>query len=416
MNDISKDRVTSATSGLSVFLGLVAFIFAIVIVQWIRPFGKEVIPSALLILAISAIPVFVIDVCVLKVYERPSAGLDFSKSNPSIKRTSIKFLGLIATICLLAFCYWLFPVYHLDFYKPFFEMVQIILPVGVLIAIPYIFMIDRYSIQPDDGYLSMGFLVLLKFENVNVNYLKQHILGWLIKGFFFPLMFVFMCNNILTFWEVDFYHFSFKRIDYELILQFLYYIDVGIVSMGYLMSLKLTDTHLRSAEPTLLGWVAAVICYPPFWTFIGPQYFEIDNPFKWGDWLADMPIMYNLWGVAIVGLIIVYVWATVIFGSRFSNLTHRGIITNGPYRWTKHPAYIAKNVSWWLISIPFLGAGSFSDRLRGCFMLIAINAIYMLRAKTEEWHLQRDPDYAKYAKFIEHHGMFRWLNRVTLFP
>ena len=225
-----------------------------------------------------------------------------------------------------------------------------------------------------------------------------------------------MCNNILAFWEVDFYHFSFKRIDYELILQFLYYIDVGIVSMGYLMSLKLTDTHLRSAEPTLLGWVAAVICYPPFWTFIGPQYFEIDNPFKWGDWLADMPIMYNLWGVAIVGLIIVYVWATVIFGSRFSNLTHRGIITNGPYRWTKHPAYIAKNVSWWLISIPFLGAGSFSDRLRGCFMLIAINAIYMLRAKTEEWHLQRDPDYAKYAKFIEHHGMFRWLNRVTLFP
>lgn len=37
----------------------------------------------------------------------------------------------------------------------------------------------------------------------------------------------------------------------------------------------------------------------------------------------------------------IYAWATIMFGGRFSNLTHRGIITNGPYPWTKHPAYRA---------------------------------------------------------------------------
>ena len=40
--------------------------------------------------------------------------------------------------------------------------------------------------------------------------------------------------------------------------------------------------------------------------------------------------------------------------ARFSNLTHRGIITNGPYRYSKHPAYLAKNLSWWLVSMPFM--------------------------------------------------------------
>jgi len=407
MNDISNDRVPSATNNISVLLGLFAYLVGISIVQWVRPFGKEVIPSALLILAISALPVFIVDVCILKVYKRSSTGLDFSKSNPSFARTSIKFLGLLTTIGLMAIAYWLFPVYHLPFYHPFFEMVQLILPIGILASIPYIFVIDKYSKNTDDGYLSLGFAVLLKFEKVNITYLKQHILGWLIKGFFFPLMFVFMCNNILSFWEHDISQFSFKKIEYELVLEFLYYIDVGIVSMGYLLSLRLTDTHLRSAEPTLLGWVAALICYPPFWTFIGPQYFEIDNPYKWGDWLADSPIIYNLWGMTILSLIVVYVWATIIFGPRFSNLTHRGIITNGPYRWTKHPAYISKNISWWLISIPFLGSGSVSDKVRGCLMLLAINGIYVLRAKTEEWHLSRDPDYIAYAIYIEKNGMFR---------
>ena len=60
------------------------------------------------------------------------------------------------------------------------------------------------------------------------------------------------------------------------------------------------------------------------------------------------------WGSTILVCIAVYSWATISFGIRFSNLTNRGIITNGPYRYTKHPAYIAKNLSWWMESVPFV--------------------------------------------------------------
>ena len=33
----------------------------------------------------------------------------------------------------------------------------------------------------------------------------------------------------------------------------------------------------------------------------------------------------------LVALTAIYAWATVAFGFRFSNLTHRGILTHGPY-------------------------------------------------------------------------------------
>ena len=104
----------------------------------------------------------------------------------------------------------------------------------------------------------------------------------------------------------------------------------------------------------------------------------------------------------------------MIFGARFSNLTHRGIITNGPYRWTKHPAYVVKNLSWWMISVPFMAQGAPDEVLRHCLLLLGLNGIYALRAKTEEWHLSRDADYVAYALWLEAHGMFRWIRHLPV--
>lgn len=41
-------------------------------------------------------------------------------------------------------------------------------------------------------------------------------------------------------------------------------IDVTIASLGYLTSCRLLDTQFTSVEPTVSGWVVALICYPPF--------------------------------------------------------------------------------------------------------------------------------------------------------
>jgi hypothetical protein len=109
------------------------------------------------------------------------------------------------------------------------------------------------------------------------------------------------------------------------------------------------------------------------------------------------------------------VLATVAFGIRFSNLTHRGILTNGPYRWTKHPAYVSKNLSWWLLSIPFIPMDGWDNLVKHSLALLCINFMYFMRAKTEEWHLSRDPTYVQYALWMNEHGVLRFLNRISLF-
>ena len=112
--------------------------------------------------------------------------------------------------------------------------------------------------------------------------------------------------------------------------------------------------------------------------------------------LADVPGLYYPVAVAILVLLSVYLYGTIAFAFRFSNLTHRGIICRGPYAWIRHPAYAAKNLSWWLISLPFLTSPA------ACLRLVLLNAVYVLRALTEERHLSRDPIYQEYMKQVKY--------------
>ncbi|WP_436428256.1 hypothetical protein, partial [Enterococcus faecium] len=66
----------------------------------------------------------------------------------------------------------------------------------------------------------------------------------------------------------------------------------------------------------------------------------------WTIWLQWHPWLLAGWGAMLVVLTGIYAWATVAFGLRFSNLTHRGILTHGPYALSRHPAYLAKNLFW----------------------------------------------------------------------
>ena len=405
---------SSATHGGVAAVGLAVFLLAVLILRTYQPFGNNVVSSALFVMGATAGAIFLIDLFWQKVYLRPTTGMDFSLDDPSWARSLVKFAGLLGSLGFVAFLYWLFPEYHGEFYGRYYAMLSIVLTPWLLLALPYLYMIDRHMPKPHDGYWHLGMLVIFQWSDVDRRVILQHILGWLIKGFFLPLMFTYMCNDLVKVLTHDFGQPASFRVWFDFLYDFLYFIDVGLVSMGYLMSLRLTDTHLRSAEPTMLGWVAALLCYEPFWSLFGRQYLAYDAGITWGIYLSKTPSLYFCWGAMILILTGIYVWATVIFGARFSNLTHRGIITNGPYRWTKHPAYLAKNISWWMISIPFLAQGTAGETLRHCLLLLALNGIYTLRAKTEERHLAHDPAYVRYAQWVSKHGLFRWWPRLPL--
>jgi protein-S-isoprenylcysteine O-methyltransferase Ste14 len=183
--------------------------------------------------------------------------------------------------------------------------------------------------------------------------------------------------------------------------------------VGYLCTLRLFNCHIRSTEPTLKGWVVCIACYPPFWGLLYERYVTYDDQYYWGDYFTIGAYGDLVWGSMIIALVIVYVWATVSFGARFSNLTNRGIITSGPYRFTKHPAYISKNISWWLISVPFIAHSDVLDSLKMCVLLLMVNGIYYLRAKTEEAHLSLDPAYVEYEQWMARHGPLARIGRAA---
>jgi len=404
----------SATHGLVAAAGLLAFLAAAIFVRWAQPYGIDLVRSALLIIAMTAGSIFLVDLVWQKVHLRPSTGLDFRRDDPSWPRTLTKFVGLLGSLGFIGLGYWAFPVYQQGAYSDYFSFLRIVLPPWMAVAIPYFFWIDRKMLAPRDGYWHLGRTLMLRWDGIDLPVIGQLLLGWLIKGFFLPLMFTAMCQDITWLLRFDFGNLTSFRTTYDFIFNFLFFIDVGLVPMGYLMSLRLTDTHLRSAEPTMLGWAVALACYEPFTTLIGKQYLNYNSGYAWSAWLATRPALYVLWGSAILVLSAIYVWATVSFGARFSNLTNRGIITNGPYRWTKHPAYVAKNLSWWMISVPFMPQYSLGGTLRSCLLLLLVNFLYYMRAKTEERHLSRDPDYVRYALWIEEHGIFRFLKRLPV--
>ncbi|NOU02015.1 MAG: protein-S-isoprenylcysteine methyltransferase, partial [Novosphingobium sp.] len=127
---------------------------------------------------------------------------------------------------------------------------------------------------------------------------------------------------------------------------------------------------------------------------------------NWVHVLAGQNALLWLWAALLVMLTGIYAWATVAFGIRFSNLTYRGVLTGGPYAFTRHPAYLSKNLFWWLASMPFFVTnGSSVDMIRNTFFLACVSAIYFWRAKTEERHLLgEDPKYRAYHEWMQHNA------------
>ncbi|MFH1067307.1 MAG: isoprenylcysteine carboxylmethyltransferase family protein, partial [bacterium] len=187
---------------------------------------------------------------------------------------------------------------------------------------------------------------------------------------------------------------------------FLFLTDLAFVSLGYALSLKLFNSHIRSSEPTFFGWFIALFCYQPFFSVFNAGYIEYQH-ISWEPYMQG-PFLQKIWGCLILVVIGIYSWASVAFGLRFSNLTHRGVIRHGPYYFCKHPAYVMKITSFVLVSVPFL-ISDFETAFRSVVMLALLAVVYYYRAKTEEAHLSGiDETYLAYSNEVDERWR-RWL-------
>jgi protein-S-isoprenylcysteine O-methyltransferase Ste14 len=331
----------------------------------------------------------------------------------NLRRVAVRLVGLGATLGLVAVAYCLFPEYGGTFYQPYWQFLRTLAPLGI--AIPFYFAwTDTHATDAQDEYLEFGSFVLGGWHAANRRVLQRHLLGWTVKAFFLPLMVGYLGE------EVRLVYRAWQGLGpqvfnvYQVCYHLTYAVDLLFCVVGYTTTIRLFDSQIRSVEPTVAGWVVALICYQPFYSVIGKYYLAYDDDIFWDNWLQPWPMIRGGWGAAIIVLSSIYALSTVAFGLRFSNLTHRGIITAGPYRYSKHPAYLCKNLSWWLISVPFIGHDGWSA-LRNCCLLGLINLVYFFRARTEERHLSHDPTYVQYALWMNDHGLLRPLARMFPF-
>lgn len=187
------------------------------------------------------------------------------------------------------------------------------------------------------------------------------------------------------------------RWGFDMAYDAIFIVDCGFAIVGYLSESRWLGNKTRSVEPTGLGWACAIFCYPPFNNILGTYV-----PFGNGkQWLTPDAVFFGvrgeIWLLVVRGLIIafftVYAAATVAFGAKFSNLTNRGIVARGPYRFIRHPAYTCKCIAWWLEQLHVMNPQT-------ALALVGLCGVYALRAWTEERHLSQDPEYVAYRKKV----------------
>ncbi|SMF72951.1 methyltransferase family protein [Allosphingosinicella indica] len=405
---VSDARPRSAVSGAVGFVGLAG------LVAWAalsRAYGFSGPDASLVALLACAVPMILWSLLVDRVHRNPTTGIDWDAPPRAVRETIdvtlVKITGIwtiwgtIGALYCIGRWYWAPPyLYAMELFA--YSAVPML-----ALSVPYVLWIDRRLREPRDGAWHFGRLVIGRPDGVDREAVYDFLRSWAIKAFFLAFMVSIVPGNWADLVRATGEDIAADPISLaRWLISAMFLIDVAFATVGYALTMKPLDAHIRSANPYASAWMAALICYPPFIMMSpgGPLDYHPGTA-DWIHWLEGMPLASAAMGAVLVALTAVYAWATVAFGIRFSNLTHRGILTHGPYAWSKHPAYLSKNIFWWLATLPFLAtSGNPVDMIRNTVVLALVSGVYYWRARTEEQHLSADPDYVAYARWMDRHG------------
>ena len=424
---MAQDTKTQIPPSASSFLiNLAGALFYLISITISIHVYNNVDPFMLSIIGIisAIVPIILGEIFILKVHKRDRVGLH-PKTAPNKKRVHVKLFGFYSALAMLLLLYSVIPEYKNEFYEgSFFWMLALLVP-AMVIGWLYIEEFDTRLKNPNDSLWHFGSFLLGRWDDVDRKIVSSFFKSILLRAFFLPVMIsYFMINTNLMVDGVDVFvteYTSNMAITASPLLSiilmvyfFLTVIDVLFATIGYLMTFRALDTDIRSTEPTLIGWIVCIICYYPFWELVAVSVFftELYEGNVWYEWLEGYTTLLTIWGPLVVLAMCVESFTTLTFGARFSNLTYRGLITTGPFRYTKHPQYISKMFNRLFFLMPFLSMDGTSGALKTMVMFFAVCLVYYLRAKTEENHLSHYPEYVEYAHWIDQHGIFRWVGKL----
>ena len=412
--EMAADRrpVSAVSTGVGV-AGLAGLAIWMIVARYFHMYGPF---SAIVAVLACGIPMAGWSVVVDRVHCNPTTGIDWAsppkRVSQTIETSLAKLAGLWATWAMIAVVYAVARFYWVGSYSFAMKTFIVAAPFLFVGSVPYIFWLDTRLKNPRDGCWAFGNW-LMGDSGADQAAIADHFRGWAVKGFFLAFMLSGFPGNFYDTVQRPFPALTDPVALANFLISVMFLIDMTLATVGYILTMKPLDAHIRSATPYASGWIAALICYPPFVLMGGggPLDYHVGT-LEWSYWLRSYPVLLWINGSMLVALTLVYAWATVAFGLRFSNLTHRGILTHGPYSWMRHPAYVSKNCFWWLSTLPFLvSTHSLVDAARNTAIMAVVSGIYGWRARTEERHLRSDQDYRTYAAWIDRNGWLAKLRR-----
>ena len=399
---------------MTVLVGMVPLFLGMVYCVYF-PFQTRV-NGTLFMMLCYAVPLIAYEVGVRRVHRNAATGLEWDNPGEAdAGRVAIKLIGMATAVLAVVAFHTMFRVYTpAQLHDPLVALVQH-LPTIVLMTAAYFWLIDRRMKNPRDGYWELGALVLGRNPAPDWAKLQDFALGWTIKGFFLPIMFTYLGGNV-AFVQSQVHLLQETAADaVRYITRVALVAELTVVVVGYTLTVRLFDAHIRSANYFLMAWVITLICYYPLNKVVLGKVFAYKPNGGWTSVIDDYPRMKWIWMALILITFVTWLWAAAIYGLRWSNLTNRGIITEGPYRFTKHPSYVSKNAFFWLTAAPFLTALTTWHAITATAAMVVVNGIYYGRARMEEKHLSEDPDYVAYALRMNDESMFRGVVRYLPF-
>ena len=412
---------TRPRSAVSAGVGVAGLVGLAIWISIARTFQMTGEFTAIAAIFACGVPMVLWSMIVDRVHRSPTTGLDWAAPARPVSETLdislAKLAGLWTTWAIIAAFYAVSRYYWVGSYAFAMKWLGYAAPLMFAASIPYILWLDTRLKNPRDGCWAFGSL-LMGDRSADRSAIADHFRSWAVKGFFLAFMLSGFPGNFFDVVTRATPTFDNPVALANFLIAIMFMIDMTMATVGYILTIKPLDAHIRSATPYAAGWIAALMCYPPFQLMVtgGPLDYHVATQ-DWSIWYRWHPLVLWTNGALLVVLTAIYAWATVAFGIRFSNLTHRGILTHGPYAWMRHPAYVSKNIFWWLSTLPFfVTTASTTDAIRNTVIMAAVSGVYYWRAKTEERHLGADADYRAYAAWIDRNGLFarmrRGLNRT----
>lgn len=327
----------------------------------------------------------------------------FDKNRIKYKFLVVIFIWLIS----LFFSFFMSIFLDYDLYDYYFYDSIIYSPIILFCLLFWIIFFDKRMHDPNDQYYKI--LVDIKNNNLKIREFKLFFLSNAIKIFYLPYIYGASFLAIETLLTYENYSYN-----YIIFMEFLFFLgvsfDVVIAFGGYLFSSKYFSTENISIDDSWKGWFVCLICYPPL-LIVSKKILSQQDEYIWSDWLIMDGILFWFWSFLILVSWLCYWASTVSFGFRFSNLSWRGLVDTGLYKYVKHPAYLSKNIYWWLHTVPFFGVLGW-DIWFNLLALSSISFIYYLRAKTEEKHLMKFQEYRDYCTWIEENGLYAKVKKI----